>query len=143
MAALLQAAWRYRSFISTSIANEFRSKLTRSRLGVAWIVLHPLAQVLIFATVLSSVLSSKLPGIDNKYAYAMYLMSGILCWSLFADILQRCLTVFIDNASLLKKIQFPRVCLPLVSVGAALIGNLALLAVLLLILPLPGFQRTS
>ena len=136
---LLVAAWHYRGFVVSSVVNDFRSRLARSKLGTAWIVLHPMAQVLIFATILSSVLAARLQGVDNKYAYAVYLMSGILCWNLFAEILQRCLTVFIDNGSLLKKMQFPRITLPLVVVGSALVSNVALLAVMLVILPVLGF----
>jgi len=79
-----------------------------------------------------------LPGIENKYAYAAYLMSGILCWSLFVEIVQRCLTVFIDNGSLLKKIQFPRIALPMIVIGTASIANLALLVVMMVIFPLLG-----
>lgn len=103
-----------------------------------WLVLHPLAQVLIFALVLSSVLSARLPGVDNRYSYTVYLLSGTLCWSLFAEIVQRLVTVFIDNASMLKKIQFPRVALPVIVVGSALVSNLALLLVVMLGLPLLG-----
>src|SRR5688572_15195384 len=136
MSELAKAAWRYRGFVTTSVANEFKSRLTRSKIGTAWVVLQPLAQVLIFATILSNVLAARLQGVDNKYAYAVYLMSGILCWSLFVEIVQRCLTVFIDNASLLKKMQFPRIALPLVIVGSAAINNLALFGVMMLILPL-------
>lgn len=139
---LLRAAWRYRGFVMSSIVNDFRSRLARSRLGTAWIVLQPLAQALIFATILSGVLASRLQGVDNKYAYAVYLLSGILCWNLFAEIVTRCLSVFIENASLLKKMQFPRISLPLIVVGSALVNNLALLAVLLLLLPILGFVPT-
>lgn len=142
MESLLRAAWRYRGFVMSSIANEYRSRLARSRLGTAWVVLQPLAQALIFATILSGVLASRLQGVDNKYAYAVYLLSGILCWSLFVEIVQRCLTVFIDNAALLKKMQFPRISLPLVVVGSALVNNIALLAVLLVLLPILGFYPT-
>lgn len=142
MTSLLKALWRYRGFVVSSVSNEYRSRLSRSRLGTVWIVLQPLAMVLIFATVLSDVLAARLPGIDSKYAYAVYLMSGMLCWSLFADIVQRCVTVFIDNASLLKKIQFPRICLPMISIGASLVANLALLLAMLAIMPLFGFNLT-
>ena len=138
MSALLKAAWRYRGFIGSSVANEFKSKLSRSRFGTAWIVLQPLAHVLIFATILSNVLAARLAGVDNKYAYAVYLISGTLCWSLFAEIIQRCTTVFIDNGSMLKKVQFPRIALPAIVVGSAAVTNLALLAVILLILPFLG-----
>ncbi|UNK56434.1 ABC transporter permease [Pseudoxanthomonas daejeonensis] len=135
MSALIKAAWSYRGFITSSVRNEFKSRLARSRFGTAWVVLQPLAQVLIFATILSNVLAARLDGVDNKYAYAVYLISGILCWSLLAEIIQRCTTIFIDNASLLKKVQFPRIALPLIAIGSATITNLALLGVILLILP--------
>lgn len=137
--ALVHAAWRYRGFIASSVRNEFKSRLSRSRFGAAWVVLQPLAQVLIFATILSNVLAARLQGVDNRYAYAVYLISGIVCWALFSEIVQRCLTVFIDNASLLKRMQFPRICLPLIAIGIALVSNMALLVVTLLILPLLGF----
>lgn len=139
---LLRAAWRYRGFVVSSIANDFRSRLARSRLGTAWVVLQPLAQALIYATVLSSVLASRLQGIDNRYAYAVYLLAGILCWSLFVEIVTRCLSVFIDNGSLLKKMQFPRISLPLIVIGSSLVNNVALLAVLLVLLPILGFYPT-
>jgi lipopolysaccharide transport system permease protein len=139
---LIRAAWRYRGFVMSSIANDFRARLARSRLGTAWVVLQPLAQALIYATVLSSVLASRLQGIDNRFAYAVYLLAGILCWSLFVEIVTRCLSVFIENGSLLKKMQFPRISLPLVVIGSSLVNNVALLAVLLVLLPILGFYPT-
>ncbi len=111
-------------------------------MGSLWIVLQPLAQALIYAVVLSNVLAAKIPGVDNKYSFAVYLLSGMLCWSIFSEIVQRCLTVFIDNASLLKKMQFPRICLPVIVVGSGLVNNLVLLAVVMLIVPLLGIVPT-
>ena len=106
MKGMLLAAWRYRFFIVSSIKTELRSKFVRSSLGGLWMILNPLSQVLIFAFVLSAVLSAKLPGITNQYAYAIYLMAGTLGWSLFAEIVNRCLTLFIDNGNILKNWYF-------------------------------------
>lgn len=142
LSPLLTAAWRYRGFVISSVANEFRTRLARSKLGTLWIVLHPLAQVLIFATILSSVLAARLPNVDSKFAYAVYLMAGILCWNLFSEILQRSITVFVDNGALLKKMQFPRITLPLIVIGSALVSNLALLLVMLCLFPIFGFYPT-
>jgi len=142
MSQLLSAAWRYRGFVGSSVANEFKTRLQRSRLGTAWVVLQPLAQVFIYATVLANVLAAKLQGVNNKYAYAAYLIAGTACWSLFAEIVQRCMTVFIDFASLLKKIQFPRITLPMIVIGTASVNNLALIVVALAILPFLGFIPT-
>jgi lipopolysaccharide transport system permease protein len=138
MKNMLFVAWRYRFFITTSIKTELHSKFIRSRLGGLWMILNPLAQVLIFAFVLSAVLSAKLPGINNRYAYAIYLMAGILGWSLFAEILNRCLTMFIENGNILKKLAFPKLALPLIVIGSALINNLLLFIAILVIFGILG-----
>lgn len=101
-------------------------------------ILHPLAQVAIFSFILSAVLSAKLPGVNSQYAYSIYLMSGMLAWSLFSEIVTRCLTLFIDNANLLKKIKFPRVCLILIVSGSALINNFLMFVAILVIFVVVG-----
>ncbi|MCZ6861789.1 MAG: hypothetical protein O7I42_16190 [Alphaproteobacteria bacterium] len=80
---MLTALWRFRHFILASIIGELKGRFARSRLGLLWSVLHPLAQATIFALVLGEVLGAKIGGIDNKAAYPIYLMSGLAAWSLF------------------------------------------------------------
>lgn len=138
MKARLSAVWRYRYFILSSIKTEFQTKFIRSRLGGLWLVLHPLAQVVIFAFVLSSVLSARLPGITNQYGYAIYLMAGTLGWSLFSEIVGRCLTLFIDNGNVLKKLVFPRIALPLIVIGSAFVSNVLLFLAILAIFGMLG-----
>jgi lipopolysaccharide transport system permease protein len=144
MFGMLLRAWHYRHFIFSSIKNDFLSRFVRSRLGGLWMVIHPLAQVAIFAFILSAVLSAKLPGIDNRYAYALYLTAGMMAWSLFSELVSRSLTVFVDNGNLLKKMMFPRICLPLIVSGSALVNSLLLFVAILAIFALlghyPGWQ---
>jgi len=130
--------WRYRFFIVSSVRNDLRARFARSHFGAAWMVLQPLAQVAIFSLVLSEVLAARLPGTTSKSAYAIYLMAGLLSWSLFSEITSRCLTLFVDNAGLLKKMVFPRICLPVIVVGSALLNNLLLFMAMLLIFALMG-----
>lgn len=106
-------------------------------------IIHPLAQVLIFALVLSEVLSAKLPGIENKYAYALYLMAGMLAWTLFLEIVTRCLTLFIDQGHLMKKMAFPRICLPLIAAGTVLLNNLLLFMAILVVFAALGHMPGS
>ncbi|MDA8221050.1 MULTISPECIES: ABC transporter permease [Desulfosporosinus] len=139
----IRELYYYRYFIRTSIVNEFRARFVRSRLGAAWMILNPLAQVVIFAFILSEVLSAKLPGIENKYAYAIYLMAGTVGWSLFAEIFNRCLTVFIDNGNTMKKLAFPKSTLPVIVVGSALVNNLLLLVSVIVIFAMLGHTVSS
>jgi len=127
MKEILAAIWRYRHFIVSSIKNELRSRFARSKLGGLWMILQPLAQVAIYALVLSRIMAAKLPGIDNRYAYVIYLMAGMIAWSLFAEVVNRSLTMFVDSGNLMKKMAFPRVCLPIIVGGSSLVSNLLLL----------------
>ncbi|MEF3168414.1 MAG: ABC transporter permease [Deltaproteobacteria bacterium] len=112
----LHAVWAYRGFILGSVKREFQSRYQNSLLGAAWTVLNPLAMILIYTVVFSQVMRARLPGAENVYSYSIYLCAGVLTWGLFAEITGRSLNVFIEHANLLKKISFPRLCLPTVVV---------------------------
>lgn len=142
MFGLLRGLFSYRGFIASSIRNEFISRFSRSSLGGLWMIVNPLANVLIYALILSNVLAAKLPGIDNKYAYALYLMAGTLAWSLFSEIINRCLTLFIENGNLMKKMRFPRITLPFIVLGSALLNNLLLLLSVLVVFIFLGHWPT-
>lgn len=117
VSALLQGLWRYRGFIMGSVQREFQAKYRNSLFGAAWTVLNPLAMIVVYTVIFSQVMGSRLPGAGNvPYAYSIYLCAGILAWGLFAEITGRGQTVFLENANLIKKLQFPRMCLPLIVV---------------------------
>jgi len=52
---------------------------------------------------------------------------------LFSEVVTRCLTLFIDNGNILKKLAFPRIALPLIVAGSALVNNFLLFLAVLLI----------
>lgn len=142
MQGLLRSLWQYRFFVLTSIRNDFQTRFIRSKLGGLWVILQPLSQVLIYAFILSNLLSSRLPGVDTTYGYAVYLMAGLLAWNLFVEIVDRCLKIFINNANSLQKVNFPRITLPIIAIGSALVNNLALFVVMNVIFLLLGHWVT-
>ena len=131
---MLKAIWNYRDFILFSIKNEIYNKFARSILGGLWIIINPLSQVLIYSIILSNVLSSKLPGIDSKYAYSIYLISGFLGWILFNDFLLQLTNIFTEKANFIKKNKFPRVTLPIISLGTNLVNNFVLFITIIMVL---------
>ena len=122
MSAILRALWAYRGFILGSVKREFQSKYRNSLLGAAWTVLNPLAMILVYTVIFAEVMRAKLPGVENNFGYSIYLCAGVLTWGLFAEIVGRAQTVFLDNANLLKKLSFPRLCLPVVIIASALLN---------------------
>jgi len=140
---MLKGAWNYKHFIYSSIKAEINGRYTRSRLGGAWIILHPLAQALVLAIVLSQLLGARLSGIESEYAYAVYLLSGTLAWNFFAETTANTISMFRERANLLKKINFPKICIPLIVVGTALINHIILMVIVLLIVWGLGVVPTS
>lgn len=130
---MISSLWSYRHFIKSSIVADFRGRFARSRLGLVWVILHPIAQSLIFAIVLAEVLGARMPQVAGKAAYPIYLLSGMAAWGLFAEILNRSMGIFIEHSSTLKKISFPRLCLPIIVWGTALINHAFLLLAIMVI----------
>lgn len=138
MKGIARSLWDYRFFIWTSIRNDFHARFVRSKLGGLWVILHPLSQVLIYALILSNLLAAKIPGIESSYGYAVYLMAGLLAWNLFTDIIDRCVKIFISNGNVIKKVNFPKITLPIIAVGSAVISNVILFIVMNVILVILG-----
>ena len=119
---MLSELYRFRGFVFGSIKREFQSRYRNSLLGGAWAVINPLAMIVVYTLVFSQLMRSKLPGVDSGLAYGFYLCAGFLSWGLFTEIIGRSQTMFLDNSNLIKKLSFPRVCLPAVVIGSATIN---------------------
>lgn len=122
MGNILKALWAYRGFIIGTVKREFQNKYRNSVLGATWMVLNPLAMILIYTVIFSQVLSAKTPGMNSAFAYSINLCAGMLTWALFAEIVNRAQVTFIENANLLKKLSFPRLCLPVTVVATAILN---------------------
>jgi lipopolysaccharide transport system permease protein len=114
-------------FILSSVKSEFKSKFIRSKLGGVWVIINPLSTVAVYAIILSAVLSAKLPGISNRYSYAIYLTAGTIGWSFFSEVVSRCVDIFIVNSNIMKKLAFPKITLPMIVAGSALLNSSLLL----------------
>ncbi|MCP3709232.1 ABC transporter permease [Paraburkholderia sp. CNPSo 3274] len=122
MLGLLRALWAYRGFILGSVKREFQSKYRNSLLGAAWTVLNPLAMIVVYTVVFAKVMHARLPGVDSSFAYSIHLCAGVLPWGMFVEIVSRAQNAFIENANMIKKLSFPRLCLPVIVVVNALVN---------------------
>jgi lipopolysaccharide transport system permease protein len=119
---ILRGLWAYRGFILGSIKREFQARYQNSLLGAAWTVLNPLAMITVYTVIFSQVMRARLPGVDTTFGYSIFLCAGLLTWGLFAEIVNRGQTMFLEHANLLKKLSFPRTSLPVTVVVIALLN---------------------
>ena len=137
--SMITAIWAYRGFVKGTVQREFQSKYRNSLLGAAWTVINPLAMIVVYTVIFAQVMRAKLPGVDNTFAYSIYLCAGVLTWGLFTEMVGRGQTMFLDNANLLKKISFPRMSLPVIAVLNALVNFGIIFGLFLVFLLISGF----
>jgi lipopolysaccharide transport system permease protein len=130
--------WRYRSFIFGMVKREFQARYLNSLLGSVWAVLNPLATILIYVLIFGRVMKTRLAGGDDPLAYGIFLCAGVLTWGMFTETINRCVTIFIEQANLLKKMSFPRATLPAIVLVSALLNFAIVFAVLLCFLAFFG-----
>jgi lipopolysaccharide transport system permease protein len=119
------------------ISRDIKLRYKRSFLGIAWSLLNPLAQLLVFSFVFRFVLPLNIPD------YTSFLFTGLLVWNWFQSALLAGTGAIVDNRELVKRPGFPPVVLPLVNVGSAFIHFLLALPVLLIFLLLSHIPLTA
>lgn len=145
---MFRSLWQYRGFIWGSVLREFNGKYRQSLLGTLWAVSGPLTMIVIYTVVFARLMRPTLPGHESTpFAFSIYLCAGVIMWSLFAEMLGRMNSIFLDNGNLIKKISFPRICLPMIVILSALINFTILFCIYLVFLALidhwPGWPLLS
>lgn len=136
---MLRTLYLYRWFIWSSVKRGLQSRYYTSMVGGAWLFIQPLAMILVYTLVFSQLMRSRLNGLEsNAFSYSIYLCSGILTWNFFADIVNRGQVLFIENANLIKKLNFPKICLPAILGLSALLDFTLIFGLFIIFLFLSG-----
>jgi lipopolysaccharide transport system permease protein len=109
--------FEFRDLLLTLAQRDVKLRYKQTLLGVAWVVLQPLLAAGIFTFVFSLV--AKLP--SDGVPYFLFSFAGLLGWNLFNNILTRTSACLVNNANLISKIFFPRLVLPVATMGSALV----------------------
>ncbi len=108
----------------------------RSVLGIAWTLIKPLMQLIVFAVVFGSILRSGIP------QYASFIFSGLIAWTWFQTALSESTGSIIRNDVLIRQPGFPIAILPVVTVTTGVIHFLLSFPILILFLLVDGVHLT-
>jgi lipopolysaccharide transport system permease protein len=136
-------ARRYRALIWELTRREIAERYVGQALGTAWAIGHPLIAIGVYIFVFAYIFGMRMGGnSESSLDYTTYLLSGLIPWLTFADILNRSCTSVTSNASLVKQILFPVEILPIKTVTAALVNQLvATVGLLVYVVAVHGFIR--
>ena len=117
--------WRYRELLVNLVRKELKVKYKGSALGFFWSLVRPILMLVVYYVAIGVFLGNKVPG------YIVFLFSGLVAWTFFADVVNSATVSITGNGGLIKKVWFPREILPLAAVGAALVQFVLMLGVLI------------
>ncbi len=115
--------WRYRDLLSFLALRDIKVRYKQTVLGVGWALIQPAVTTIIFTFVFGKLAGMSAGGVP----YPLLVLAGLLPWQLFSAALVGSSASLISNANLISKVYFPRLIIPLSSLGVALIDFLVVL----------------
>jgi lipopolysaccharide transport system permease protein len=123
--------WRYRELFRVLAWRDLSVRYKQTAIGVLWALIRPVLTVLVFTIIFGRI--AKLPTEGNA-PYALMVFAGILPWTFFSTSLSEASNSLINNERLITKVYFPRLIIPIATIGVAfvdfLIGFCILLALM-------------
>lgn len=126
----LPGLWAYRELLFFMIWRDVKVRYKQAAVGLAWVVLQPLMTMIIFTVIFGRL--AKLP--TNGVPYPLFVFSGLLPWTLFANGLTQVTTSVVGNAGVISKVYFPRLIIPIASVVSGLVDFAASTVILALLM---------
>ncbi|HRQ38153.1 MAG TPA: ABC transporter permease [Chloroflexota bacterium] len=124
----LRETFRYNYLLRNLVLRDVKVRYKNSLLGVVWSLLNPLLMMLVY-TVLFTILRPN----NNIQQFHIFILVALIPWQFLAGTVLGGTVSITQNASLVKKVFFPRLLLP-TSVMLSQLVNFALSFVVLVVL---------
>ena len=121
---------RYRELFASLFQRDLRAKYKGSALGLLWTLALPVTLMLVYLVVFSVMWKSPTTDVDH---YWLFLLCGLPPWVFFATSLQSSARSLLENASLIRKVRFPRQLVPLSIVATQLVAFVVMTVIVLVL----------
>jgi len=109
--------WRYRELIYFLIWRDIKVRYKQTVLGAAWAIIQPFFTMIVF-----TIFFGRLAGVPSEgVPYPIFSYTGLLPWGLFTKALSDAGRAMVANRSMITKVYFPRLVIPLASVLSGLV----------------------
>src|SRR3954469_6836041 len=116
----LAELWSYRELIGFLVWRDLKVRYRQTLFGVAWVLLQPLALMVVFSLFLGEFLKVD----TGSTPYPVFVFAALVPWTLFSQSLTSSSMSLVANSGLLGKVYFPRLLLPVSAVGSYMLDFL-------------------
>jgi lipopolysaccharide transport system permease protein len=128
----LAQLWEYRQLLFFLTWRDVKVRYKQTLLGASWAILQPVAATIVFTIFLGRVAGLSSEGVP----YALFSFVGLLPWTFFSSGVLNASNSLVNAASMITKIYFPRLALPISAVSG---GAVDLACASLLLPPLMAY----
>lgn len=126
-----KAVIRWHELLWQMVSREVKARYKQSILGYFWVILNPLAQMIVMSFAFSLIL--RIPtNASGHIPYSIFLFVALLPWNLFANSLSSASASLINSSSLITKVYFPRTILVISTTIAKIVDFLFALSILVI-----------
>lgn len=129
--------WEHRQLLGLLIRRNVQITYQQTLIGVGWAVFRPILTTAILWLVFGGLATRWSPE-TNSVSYPLHVLTGLTVWTLFSQSLTGLSESVVNQADLLTKVYFPRLILPIASIGTSVVDFAIQLALTLLIVVLSG-----
>jgi lipopolysaccharide transport system permease protein len=119
----LRAIWRFRDLGYFFVWRELKLRYKQTLLGTSWALIQPLLLTIIFAVIFGRLVRVPSDGIP----YPLFAFVALVPWTFFSQGVTQGTRSLVANSSLISRVYFPRMLLPLASVSSFLVDLFATL----------------
>ncbi len=113
----VQELWTYRELLYFFTWRDLKVRYKQTAIGVAWAVFQPVMAMVVF-----TVFFGTLAGIPSDgVPYPIFVYVGLLFWQFFSGALADVSSSLVSNQSIVTKVYFPRLILPISAVLTRLV----------------------
>ncbi len=123
--------WRYRELFRVLAWRDLSVRYKQTVIGVLWALIRPFLTMVVFTIIFGRI--AKLPT-DGNAPYALMVFAGILPWTFFSTGLSDASNSLINNTSLISKVYFPRLIMPIATIVVAFVDFLISFGILLVLM---------
>jgi len=128
--------WQHRNLFFMLCWRNIAVRYKQTALGILWVILQPLATVVIFSLIFSKMVNAD--SLDGM-PYPLFLSIGVVFWQLFSTAIINATNSMIEDVELIKKVYFPRIFIPCAAISAAILDFLIISFLLMFIVQFYGY----